>query len=122
VLPFFDLTVLSAVPSLVASSESQTYLGIYDALDVYENLTYEVSMLRAACAKGGEGETGAMEDVVTIARGMREAKQILLAMKTQKHAGIADVLAETAESSARAIERLEAMRPSGWTPSRMTHT
>jgi hypothetical protein len=81
---------------------------------------YGVPMLRATSAKSNEGETGGVEDLAAVARGMREAKVVLSQVETQALAGVASVLAETAESLARTAERLEAMRPSEWMDAEQT--
>ena len=62
---------------------------------------------------GTEEQTG-FEDLAAVARGMREAKDVLSGVETQTLAGVAGVLSEAAESLARTAECLEAMRPAEW--------
>jgi len=77
-------------------------------------------MLRATRAKSGEGEADDARDLVAVAWEMREAKGVLSAVETRALAGVASMLAETAENLARTAERLEAMRPSEWMDAEQT--
>jgi hypothetical protein len=77
-------------------------------------------MPRAARTKSGEGEAGDAKDLAAVAREMREAKGVLSAVETQALAGVASMLAETAENLASTAERLEAMRPSEWMDAEQT--
>lgn len=81
---------------------------------MYNNLLYGMHMLRAARARNSTGEAAGAEDLATVSRSMREAKEMLSAVEAQALVGVASVLAETAESLARTAECLEAMQPSEW--------
>lgn len=89
-------------------------LRIAGVLDSYNKFVYSVFMLRATRAKSGQRETGGVEDLAEVARGMRDAKGILSEVEIQALSGVASVLAETAESLARTADRLEMMRPTEW--------
>lgn len=71
-------------------------------------------MARATRTIDGTGQAGDVEDLVLVAKNMREAKDLLSEVETQTLTGVAGVLSETAESLARTAERLEALRPVEW--------
>ena len=71
-------------------------------------------MARATRTIDGTEQTGDIEDLVLVAKNMRDAKDLLSEVENRTLVGVAGVLSEAAESLARTAERLEAMRPVEW--------
>ncbi len=90
---------------------------LYDprsSIDSYNKFVYGAAMPRATRTTDGTEEQTGVEDLSAVAKGMREAKDVLSEVETRTLVGVAGVLSETAESLARTAERLEALRPAEW--------